>query len=255
MRICGLACLLSLTALGQAPPAAPGDVARYYLDGWYAGDCARMERALDPGMVKQRWLPRSGRLETLHRSTLIALCAGRGGRDASPASKRTTVRLLDSTANAAALVAESGDFLETLLVARRDGDWQAFQILWLLKRDVDLNLTLPPADAAQRYYEAWRAKNLARMETAIAPHFLWLNMVRKPGEPDSARTVDHPRMLDIVRIGKPSAGGGRIEILWQRGPLAVARIVNAKAGYLEYLQMARQANQWRVVHGMFSATR
>jgi len=248
MRQRGIVCLLAVSAWGQVDADAVVKVAKDYLEGWYSADCARLERALAPEVAKRRWMPGSSPVESLDRVTLVGYCRSGGGSSKPEAIKQSRYSLLDSVAGAGVAMGESGEYLETLIVARREGTMQALGVLWLLKRDADLNLTQPSADAAQRYYEAWTKKDAPQMEAAVAPEFRWYNVVRQAGKPEWLRTVDRAKLLEMVRNGKPSEGRGKVEIIWQRGPLAVARISNAAAGYIEYVQMARLPEGWRVFH-------
>src|SRR2546423_837704 len=75
-----------------------------YIQGWYSGDGARMERALHPQLAKR--IVRSDplahyRLDSQSAMPLVQNTQSGGGKDTPPADRHDDVRILDIYRNAA----------------------------------------------------------------------------------------------------------------------------------------------------------
>src|SRR3954462_7392056 len=91
-------------AQSAADSAAIRGTALDYIDGWYTGDGARMERALHPELAKR--IVRSDslgryRLDQQSAMTLVTNTRSGGGKDTPAADRREDVRILDIYQNAA----------------------------------------------------------------------------------------------------------------------------------------------------------
>src|SRR3954462_15162389 len=93
-------------AQSAADTAAIRGTALDYIDGWYAGDGARMERALHPELAKRivrtDSLGRS-RLDSQSAMTLVQNTRNGGGKDTPAADRHDDVRILDNYQNAASV--------------------------------------------------------------------------------------------------------------------------------------------------------
>lgn len=126
------------TAASQtaADSAAIRQTALDYIDGWYSGDGARMERALHPELAKR--IVRSDslghyRLDSQSAMTLVQNTQSGGGKDTPPAARRDDVRILDIYRNAATTRVDASYWVDYLQLARWRGRWVIVNVLWELK--------------------------------------------------------------------------------------------------------------------------
>ena len=117
-----------------ADHAAIEACARDYLEGWYDGDAARMERALHPDLAKRtvRQLTDGGGevLSTLSCSNMIAYTkAGYGTKSKRP-DMPIEVIILDVGTATASVKTITPDFVDYLHLARIDGRWWIVNVLW-----------------------------------------------------------------------------------------------------------------------------
>jgi hypothetical protein len=125
----------------QAPPAADSaailGAARDYIEGWYAGDASRMERAVHPKLAKRIIMPATttapSRLVETTALELVEQTRRGGGRDIPPAARRTEARILDAYENAASVRVDAGEWIDYLHLVRADGRWAILNVLWVLR--------------------------------------------------------------------------------------------------------------------------
>jgi len=108
-----------------------------YIEGWYAGDAARMERALHPELVKRVVTTdaRTSRsqLESIGALTLI-LRARSGGGSHTPADRQQKdMTILDIFSNAAVAKVIASDWVDYLELAKWNGRWVIVNVLWEYK--------------------------------------------------------------------------------------------------------------------------
>jgi hypothetical protein len=143
--------LLSPAALGaQAAPAPPVDPAASaadsgairataldYVEGWYAGDAGRMERALHPELAKRIVRVDSTGNPSLQQMGATALVAGARagyGRQTPKERQVKTVRILDVFGNTASVRADMADWVDYMQMAKVDGRWVIVNVLWEMRR-------------------------------------------------------------------------------------------------------------------------
>jgi len=107
-----------------------------YIQGWYAGDGARMERALHPELAKR--IVRSDslgryRLDTQSAMTLVQNTRNGGGKETPEANRLDQVRILDIYRNAASVRVDASNWIDYLQVAKWRGRWVIVNVLWELK--------------------------------------------------------------------------------------------------------------------------
>ena len=107
-----------------------------YIQGWYAGDGARMERALHPELAKR--IVRSDslgryRLDSQSAMTLVQATRSGGGKDTPAADRREDVRILDIYRNAATARIDASYWIDYLQLAKWRGRWVIVNVLWELK--------------------------------------------------------------------------------------------------------------------------
>jgi len=108
-----------------------------YIEGWYAGDAARMERALHPELAKRMIStdPKTGRSQFNHMGAMALVQRTRdgSGKKTSPDRQSKEVTILDRYNNAAVVKIVASDWIDYLEVAKFNGDWKIINVLWELK--------------------------------------------------------------------------------------------------------------------------
>ena len=135
------ALLLSGVANAQTPSpdenAAITKTALDYIEVWYAGDAARMERALHPELAKRMIStdPKTGRSQFNHMGAMALVQRTRdsGGKKTPPNRQLKEVTILDRYNNAAVVKIVASDWIDYLKVAKFDGNWKIINVLWELK--------------------------------------------------------------------------------------------------------------------------
>lgn len=123
-----------LTAQTAADSAAIRATALDYIDGYYTGDAARMERSLHPDLAKrivntdQNGRSRLGQMSAM---TLVQGTRAGGGKDET--NKREDVRILDIFQNTASVRIDAGTWVDYLHVAKWNGRWVIVNVLWELR--------------------------------------------------------------------------------------------------------------------------
>ena len=125
-----------LAGQSSADSAAIRQTALDYIQGWYAGDGPRMERALHPELAKR--IVRSDslgryRLDTQSAMTLVQNTRTGGGKDTPAADRHDDVRILDIYRNAASVRIDASYWVDYLQVAKWRGRWVIVNVLWELK--------------------------------------------------------------------------------------------------------------------------
>lgn len=123
-------------AQSSADSAAIRATALDYIQGWYAGDGTRMERALHPELAKRIVHSDSlgrYRLDSQSAMTLVQNTRMGGGKDTPQADRRDDVRILDIYQNAAAARVDASYWIDYLQLAKWRGRWVIVNVLWELK--------------------------------------------------------------------------------------------------------------------------
>ena len=142
-----LICLLasSLLLIGFASAQTPSSdeneairkTALDYIEGWYAGDAVRMERALHPELAKRMIStdPKTGRSQFNHMgaTALVQRTRDSGGKNTPQDRQLKEVTILDRYNNAAVVKIVASDWIDYLQVAKFNGDWKIINVLWELK--------------------------------------------------------------------------------------------------------------------------
>jgi len=124
-----------LRAQTAADSAAIRAAALDYIEGWYAGDAARMERALHPQLAK-RIVRRGEGSVTLGDMTAEQLVQATGagyGTRTPAAEQQKDVTILDVFRNAAVVKVVARDWVDYLQIARWEDDWRIVNVLWEMK--------------------------------------------------------------------------------------------------------------------------
>jgi hypothetical protein len=122
------------TAQTAADSAGIRATALDYIEGWYAGDAARMERALHPELAKRIVFtdPRSGRsqLQSMSAMTLVNSTREGGGTHTPEARKQKDFTILDIYQKAAVAKIIASDWVDYLELAVWNGRWVIVNVLW-----------------------------------------------------------------------------------------------------------------------------
>ena len=131
---------LSAQTAPTAPPAADSagirQAALDYIEGYYDGDAARMERALHPELAKRIVRTNEQGRSQLGQMSAMSLVQGTragGGKDTPPAERHKDVTILDIYQNAAVAKIIASDWIDYLQLARWNGRWVIVNVLWELK--------------------------------------------------------------------------------------------------------------------------
>ena len=124
-----------LAAQTAADSGAIRAAALDYIDGWYAGDAGRMERALHPELAKrivQNDPQGRSRLGQQSAMTLVQSTRRGGGTDIPAAQRRNDVRILDVFGNAASVRVRAATWVDYMHLAKSNGRWVIVNVLWEL---------------------------------------------------------------------------------------------------------------------------
>lgn len=107
-----------------------------YIEGWYEGDAARMERALHPDVAKrivrvdQRGRNSLGQLSAMG---LVQATREKGGKDIPKEKQQKDVTVLDIFGNTASAKIIASGWIDYLHLAKWNGRWVIVNVLWELK--------------------------------------------------------------------------------------------------------------------------
>jgi hypothetical protein len=123
----------ALSAQSAADSAAIRATALDYIDGWYGGDAARMERALHPELAKRIVMTDAqgrSRLGQQSAMTLVQNTQRGGGKDTPADKRKDEVRILDVYQNAASVRVQASSWVDYLHIAKSNGRWVIVNVLW-----------------------------------------------------------------------------------------------------------------------------
>jgi hypothetical protein len=126
---------LPLQAQTAADSAAIRATALDYIEGWYAGDAARMERALHPQLAKRIVRQREGTfmLGDMTAEQLVEATKAGYGKQTPPAEQQKDVTILDIFRSAAVVKIVARDWVDYLQIAKWEDDWKIVNVLWEVK--------------------------------------------------------------------------------------------------------------------------
>lgn len=103
-----------------------------YIDGWYAGNAERMEKALHPELTKVgiRTL-KDGEvfLDNTTKSTLV-LFANRDSGKLPEQERKIKLEIYDIHGNIATVKASSAKFIDYCHLVKLDGEWKILNVIW-----------------------------------------------------------------------------------------------------------------------------
>lgn len=135
LAVLGLCAWSPVIARGQsaADSVAIRQAALDYIEGWYQGDAARMERAVHPELAKRIVRADSSGgdwIASMGASQLVTGARGGFGREVPAAEQKTDVTILDVFQNSASARIDAGPWIDYLHLARVNGRWVIVNVLW-----------------------------------------------------------------------------------------------------------------------------
>lgn len=124
------------TTVSDADKSAITQTALDYLEGWYAADAERMERALHPELAKRIMRTNAqgqSRLEQMGAMTLVQYTRRGGGKDTPKDKQQKDITILDVFGNTASVKAVATDWIDYLHIAKSNGRWVIVNVLWEMK--------------------------------------------------------------------------------------------------------------------------
>lgn len=122
----------ALPAQTATDSAAIRRTALDYIEGWYEGDAARMERAVHPELAKRLVRHDTGELARVTAQELVSQSARGGGSRTPRAQRRTDVRILDIYENAASVRVAAHEWVDYMHIGKVKGEWRIINVLWEL---------------------------------------------------------------------------------------------------------------------------
>lgn len=132
-----LALLLVAPAAARAQTAADSAAVRRaaldYIEGWYGGDAARMQRAVHPDLAKrvvrtdprgESWLSATTADGLVHSTRLGQ------GKDVPPERQQKDATILTMDGDMASVRLVSTKLVDYMHLARWNGEWKIVNVLW-----------------------------------------------------------------------------------------------------------------------------
>ena len=121
--------------------AAVEKAALDYIEGWYSGDPARMDRALSPDLTKKGIRQERKTGQTIFsyatKNSMMAYTVAGYGKAIPQEKWGIKVEVLDIYADIAMVKALSAQFMDYLQLARNNkGEWKIVNVLWTPNRDL-----------------------------------------------------------------------------------------------------------------------
>ena len=101
-------------------------IAKDYVEGWYTGDVARMDRALHPDLVK-RTMDNEGQLRVVTKDRMVDLTGQGGGEDPDAEYEVAVDHISETIASARVL---SPEYLDYLHLQKTSEGWKIANILF-----------------------------------------------------------------------------------------------------------------------------
>ena len=123
----------SIRAQTAADSTAIRQAALDYIEGYYEGDGARMERALHPELAKRIVRTNDQGRSQLGQMSAMSLVVGTragGGKDTPMADRRKDIKIFDIYRNAASAKIDASDWIDYLHLAKWNGRWVIVNVLW-----------------------------------------------------------------------------------------------------------------------------
>ena len=125
---------IAVPARSQAPDEKPAirQAALDYIEGWYEGDAARMDRALHKELAKRiiRTVGGTEQFTSLTKTQMVEATQKGGGKNRPAETRNIKVDILDVYRDIANVRTECADFVDYLQLAKSEGQWKIVNVLW-----------------------------------------------------------------------------------------------------------------------------
>lgn len=98
-----------------------------YIEGWYEGDAARMNRSLHQDLVKR--MIEASRIQNMTKSQLVS-----NTRHTRIIGMKWDVKIFDVYKNIASAKVDSTDYMDYLQMGKIQGKWVIINVLWAPKK-------------------------------------------------------------------------------------------------------------------------
>ena len=108
--------------------------------------------------------------------------------------------------------------------------------------------------AALDYFEGWFDGDAARMERALHPELAKRSIGQLSSDSERLETITRPQMLEYTASGegrRRDPGDRRIEVDVEHMSGSIANVTVRSAVYVEYLQLVRTRDGWRIVNALW----
>jgi hypothetical protein len=136
----GIALVAPLAAQTGSPAspetAALKATALDYIEGFYTGNAARVERAVHPELAKRLVKSDGAGHDSLVQMGALTLINATGegkGKNVPPERQQKDITVLDVFENAAVVKVVASDWVDYLEMAKWNGEWKIVNSLWELK--------------------------------------------------------------------------------------------------------------------------
>lgn len=230
-----------------------------YAEGYYTGNSARMEKALHPALIKRGLIKISKTgspvLVQMNAETLIE--AARNNKPKLGENPDIKAAVLEIHGNIATAKVFTPGFNDYLHFVKQNGEWKLANVLWCppveaesANKETEEQSVI---DAINEFYTA--AKN---SDAALFSKVIYADMIKRTCTPSTEngkyflRDVNSETLTEAVKTGMAKLPEGIGEVQPQVLDL-YEHIASAKVtigGITEYLHLAQQNGQWRIVNGL-----
>jgi len=108
--------------------------------------------------------------------------------------------------------------------------------------------------AALDYFEGWFEGDTARMERALHPELVKRSIGQLSSDAERLETITKRQMVDATAAGegrRQDPGERRIEVVIEHVSGRIANVTVGSAVYVEYLQLVRTRDGWRIVNALW----
>jgi hypothetical protein len=101
-----------------------------YIEGYYTGDSARMEKSLHPHYLKHTISGTDGQLKMTEKTGLQMVEDVRSnGRQKNPSNKKEQITVLDVAADIASAKLVTADWVDYLTLTKWNGEWKIVSVV------------------------------------------------------------------------------------------------------------------------------
>jgi hypothetical protein len=108
--------------------------------------------------------------------------------------------------------------------------------------------------AALDYFEGWFEGDAVRMERALHPELAKRSIGQLSSDDERLETITRQQMIDATASGegrRRDPGDRRIEVDVEHIHGKIASVTVRSAVYVEYLQLVRTRDAWRIVNALW----